>query len=170
MRDARCASYIGRQRRPSQDDQKQFLAPRLPELIKNVLSAIRDADGNGRLLHHKDLLYTLYKWGDFAEDNSTEAKKWVNAVIQDDQAVVVFAEKMTGESWSQCLGFDGLGDHVATRQTIAKVDSKVPFLDLTAFRERLDKISFEATLESEQLEIVNTFLNAWDKSTSANTD
>jgi hypothetical protein len=125
------------------------------------LKAIRDAVKSGALIDHRHL---LYRWRDLAGKNGAAVKKWTKAQLKSDAAVVTLAKAFTSYSWSQGMGFAGLGDRVAKRNTRASVDSLDLIMDKAEFRKRVEALVGKKTpLADEDAETVRTFLVAWRK-------
>src|ERR1019366_9445160 len=90
-------------------------------LHDNAIERIRSASKSGELAAHNKLAYLLYRWRDFAADDGAEERQWTGAQLDHDDMVVKFSKSFTSYSWSQGLGFAGLGDRVARRNTRANV-------------------------------------------------
>ena len=67
-------------------------------------------------------------------NDPTEVRSWTDPLLNDDNALVIFARELTGESWSQSMGFPGLGDRVARRHVQAQIDENTDILDVDRFR------------------------------------
>lgn len=132
-------------------------------LVERALSAIRSAAVDGSLLSHKNLIYILYRWQSFLEDDPTEVRAWTDPLLSDDNALVVFARELTGETWSQGLSFAGLGDRVAQRSIRAQIDENMKFLDIGRFRVELERLQISRKLDKLSQKTVDEFLEAWDR-------
>jgi predicted KAP-like P-loop ATPase len=133
-------------------------------LTERSLAGIRAAAENGSLLHHRDLMALLYSWRDFMSMDASEVRTWTDALLHNDQALVVFAKAMTRQSWSAGMGgFGSLGDRVATPTTQAQVNENTDILDLLAFRNGLERIVRENALDEDSVQTVQTFLDAWKR-------
>ena len=132
-----------------------------PELKTHVLGVISAAAHSGELISHPQLLSILFRWGEFAGDDYTRVKEWVNEQLKTDEAVSRLAEACTGESWSHSMGMFSLGDRVATRKARASVDGLDQFLNVMEFRRRLEEIETQNTLKGDRKQSVLVFLEAW---------
>ena len=129
------------------------------KLHEESLKRIRDAATAGTLGVNKELPYLLYHWRDLANDDGNEVKQWTTVQLGDDGMVVRFAEAFTSYSWSQGMGFDGLGDTVARRTTRANVKSLGTIMDRDRFRARVEELVTSDQLKEK--EVVQEFLEAW---------
>jgi hypothetical protein len=82
------------------------------KLRARALEYIRAASRSGQLAaqRERELAYLLYRWRDFAGDDGGEVRHWTNEQLTSEEMVVKFAEAFTSHSWSQGMGFAGLGD------------------------------------------------------------
>jgi hypothetical protein len=155
--------YRERQNGPKPEDclvTMQALEP----LTKRALAAIRAAAASGSLLRHQDLLYILYGWRNFLDNDPAEVRAWTDGLISDDRVLVILARAMTGRLWSMGMGgFGSLGDRVSKASTTAQITDDTDILDVNAFHAGLERIRDEAKLDAECLEVVRTFLDSWDR-------
>jgi hypothetical protein len=108
-----------RQRRPSEGDQPKREAECLTTevdanaLRQRTLDRIRAASRSGELARQsRHLPFLLLMWRELAADDKGEVKAWTAAQMKDDTMVATFAKAFTSYSWSQSVGFAGLGDAV----------------------------------------------------------
>ena len=94
-----------------------------------ALDHIRAAARSGELAAHREPAYLLYRWRDFDGDDGEEVKHWTDEQLTSDEMVVKFAEAFTSHSWSQGMGFAGLGDTVARRNIRACVSTLQSIMD-----------------------------------------
>jgi hypothetical protein len=123
---------------------------------------MRVAAADGRLLAVPKLIYVLYAWRRFNGNDPTEVRTWADGLLKDDQAVLTLMRAFTGKSYRRSMGFGGLGDRVSTPRVSVFVSDDVDILDVAAFREALERMVAERRADSETLEVVRSFLNAWD--------
>jgi predicted KAP-like P-loop ATPase len=133
----------------------------LPELRTHTINRISAGAQSGELIHHAELPYILFRWGELAENDYTSVKEWTSEQLKFDEAVSQLAEAFTGESWSHSMGMFGLGDRVAMRQTSALVDGLDRIVDIREFRRRLEEIEKVNSLQDNRKQCVQTFLDAW---------
>ena len=132
--------------------------------VENLaLEKVRGAAALGSLLEHKDLIYLLYRWRDFADDDSDEVIDWTTEQLNNPDAVVVLARKLTGESWSHGIGMFGLGDRVAKRHTRAQLEHDSKILNSDKFIEQLRSAQTSGKLDEDDQRAVDTFLAAWQR-------
>ncbi len=136
------------------------------ELRQIALGRIRGAAADRSLIAQADLISILFEWRELAGNDPTEVLIWTKEILVDDEIVVRFAEAMTGESWSYSMGFDGLGDRVSKRTVKVRIDKDYDIIDQDAFRASLERIVREARLDKARLNIVSTFLEAWERDRS----
>jgi len=130
-------------------------------LRKRQLKVIQAAAKSGALIDHRQLPYLLHRWCDLAGKDGAAVKRWTKAQLKDDTAVAKLARAFTGYSWSQGMGFAGLGDTVAKRNTRASVDALDRIMDRAAFRKRVEALSKAKSLPSDEQQAIDTFLEAW---------
>ena len=133
----------------------------LLRLKKLALEVITAASQDGKLMSHPEMASILFRWGEFADNDYSYVKEWTTAQIKTDEGVSQLAEAFTGESWSHSLGMVGLGDRISTRRARALVDGIERLLDIVQFKERLESILSQGTLERGRMSSVHVFLEAW---------
>src|SRR5580700_3029400 len=121
-----------------------------------ALSRIRKAAETDELCAHARLAYLLYRWRDFAKNDSVEVKKWTDELLARDEIVVQFARAFTSHGWSQSAS-----DVVAQRTALANVGHLGGILDKDRFRARVEELAGRETLGSEEGTIIREFLDAW---------
>lgn len=136
----------------------------IPALKERALNALRHAASTGELLRRDDLMYNLYRWREFADDQGAEMKVWLDEQLQSDEVLIRFAKALTGESWTTGLGgFGSLGDRVSRRQTRAQISDSFDLFDPTWFRGELERVMREQRYPKDDLEAVRLFLDAWGR-------
>ena len=153
--------YRERENGPQREEDCLTHEDAIDGLIEDALEAIRSSAREGSLLNHQDLIYILYRWRDFLGNDPSEVRAWTNPLLENDEALVVFARALTGETWSQGMGFVGLGDRVPERGTRAQISESTDILDVDAFRGRLETLQGAGTLDEEGQKTVDDFLEAW---------
>ncbi len=134
----------------------------IPLLKNRALMALRKAAESGELLKGNDLMYKLYRWRDFADDEGAEVRAWIGKVMKDDSVLVVFAKSLTSESWTTGIGgFGSLGDRVSVRHVRAQVGKDFSLFDTAHFRTELERIVAERKQPADDIEAVEVFLKAW---------
>ena len=126
----------------------------LPELRTHTINRVSAGAQSGELIHHAELPYILFRWGELAENDYTSVKEWTSEQLKFDEAVSQLAEAFTGESWSHSMGMFGLGDRVAMRQTSALVDGLDRIVDIREFRRRLEEIEKVNSLQDNRKQCV----------------
>lgn len=128
-------------------------AGRLREMLHARIDA---AAKDGTLAGHRDLSFLLFFWYDLAGDDGEAARTWTATLYASDAGVKLLAKAFTSFGWSQGMGFAGLGDLVAKRTTHVHLNGLQKFVDLNAFRKRVEEVAATgATAE------VVEFLKAW---------
>ncbi len=129
------------------------------ELFTNrALKAIRSAAEDRSLLSHKDLISILYRWREFLDDNPEEVRSWTDSLLNEDNALVILARALTTRSWSMSMG-----DRIATAGTSVQISDDTDIFDLKRLRASLERIRNDSMLDPESLDVVRTFLEAWDR-------
>lgn len=133
------------------------------KLRARALEYICVASRSGELAaqRERELAYLLYRWRDFADDDGVEAKHWTDEQLASDEMVVRFAEAFTSHSWSQGMGFAGLGDTVARRTIRASVSTLQSIMDKERFRSRVEELAAKENLSTVHAEVIRNFLEAW---------
>lgn len=131
------------------------------KLRSMALAAIKAAAKNGTLLHNEELARILYNWLDFAPNGSKAVAEWTGAALDNDEGVVRLARAFTSHSWSQGMGFSGLGDLVAKRSSRVNVGSLHEIMDPDKFRKRLEELAERTDLPVEDAAAIRTFLDGW---------
>ncbi len=140
-------------------------------LVEKALASIRSAASDRTLLHHQDLIYILYAWRKFLGNDPFEARAWTDNLMNDNEALVVFAKAFTGESWSHGIGGMGsLADNVATRSTRASIDENTDILDQELFKSKLEELQNVASMQDDDKKAVKEFLGAWNNQISGQDD
>lgn len=155
--------YREREDGPRREEDCLIREDAVATVVDRALSAIRTAAADGSLLHHKDLFYILYRWRDFMGNDPTEILAWTRPLLNDDEALLIFARKLTGESWSMGMGFSELGDRVARRQIEVRIDEDTDILDVPRFRAELERLHASGQLDQPSQSTVDEFLLAWDR-------
>lgn len=127
------------------------------EIRKILCKRIEENADSGALLTHKDLAYLLYKWRELKGDDGAAVKAWVSHHLKNDESIRRLSIAFTSFSWSQGMGFAGLGDLVAQRTTRAQVKGLDKIMDVPEFRRRVEEVA-AATQTPE----VVAFLDAWN--------
>lgn len=161
--------YHGRDNGPRRDEDCLVREDAVVLLVERALSAIRAAAADQSLTHHKELIYILYRWRDFL-DAPDEPRAFTDALLDDDDALVVLAGQFTSESWSQSLGLTGLGDRVSQRHVRAQIDEESDIIDVPRFRSVLERLQASGDLDEASQETVDGFLAAWDRRRSGRDD
>ena len=132
-------------------------------LTQRALDELRRAATNGELLVRGDLMFSLYRWREFAEDDGAEVKAWLSEQMKREETLIVLAKALTGESWSAGMGgFGSLGDRVSRRQYRAQVGSNFDLFDTSWFRAELERMVEEKKHAADDLAAVKVFLDAWN--------
>ena len=130
-------------------------AGRLRDMLRARIIA---AAADNTLASHRDLSFLLFSWSDLAGDDG-EARIWTARLCSTDEGVKQLAKAFTSYGWSQGLGFAGLGDVVAKRTTRVRMKGMEKFVDLGAFRQRVEEVA----AKGDSAEVAE-FLEAWRRS------
>ncbi|QEE25805.1 AAA family ATPase [Rhodanobacter glycinis] len=136
----------------------------IPVLKERALNALRRAADTGELLRRDDMMFNLYCWREFADDQGVEVKAWLDEQLQHDELLIRFAKALTGEAWTTGLGgFGNLGDRVSRRQVRVRISDSFDLFDLSWFRGELERIVREKRHPQDDLEAIRLFLEAWTR-------
>ncbi len=149
--------YRENENRPSREEDCLVTRQALEPLTARALDAIRSA-ADGSLLHHQDLLHILNCWQYFLDHDPAEVLAWTDGLMKDDEALVILARVMTGQSQSLSEG-----DRVSKTSTTVRISNDTDILDVKTFRAGLQRIRDEAVMDEASLEAVKTFLEAWER-------
>jgi predicted KAP-like P-loop ATPase len=130
-----------------------------------ALNRVRVASKSGDLAKSKRLGYLMFRWRDMAKDDGAEVKAWAKEQMKSDAMIAIFAKAFTSHSWSQSMGFAGLGDVVSKRNTQVNVGSLDKVLDRDAFRKRVEEVAAKG-LTDDDGRAVSEFLSAWKQQDS----
>jgi predicted KAP-like P-loop ATPase len=151
-----------RQRHPKVGDQPKREAECLTTeadanaLRQRALDRIRAAGSSGELARQsRHLPFLLLMWRELAADDGEEVKAWTAAQMKDDTTVAAFSKAFTSYSWSQSVGFAGLGDTVAKRNARAEIGALDSLLDVSFFRARVEEVAAKGDV------VAIDFLTAW---------
>lgn len=151
-------------RRQTPEEDRLVLSSALVSLRTHTLDVIRSSAISGALTTHQDLVYILYRWRDLLDGNSAEVRDWTRATILEDVGLVALARGFTGRSWSMGMGgFGSLGDRVSKATVVAQISDDAEVIDAKAFRNRLEKVASDGKLEPQDLKIIQTLIDAWDR-------
>ncbi|MBT8766768.1 KAP family P-loop NTPase fold protein [Metapseudomonas boanensis] len=128
------------------------------ELRSLLRSRIEVAAADGTLLAHRDLTFLLHWWGRLANDDGAAARAWTSVAFATDDGVRQLAKAFTSYAWTQEMGFVGMGDVVAKRETRVNPESMAQLMDLDAFRPRVKAVAAVGTNPE-----VQEFLEAWQR-------
>jgi predicted KAP-like P-loop ATPase len=158
------ADYHPREGKEREEEENCLLTEQDAERMRRlVLQKIRQSAKDGSLLRHSDPASLLYRWRDFAQDEGRAVKRWTTARLKEDNAIVHFAAAFTSYSWTQGMGFAGLGDLVAKRSDRAQVSGLDSIIDKNRFRTRARIVETKLEEGSSERQTVERFLSAWDK-------
>ena len=156
--------YYPREGREPEPPEKCLISKEQLSDIKNIaLRTIESSADTGELIFNPQLPFILFKWKEFAEDDGLTVLAWTKEKLKSDEAVSMFAQAFTSESWSQGMGIAGLGDRVAIKNFKASIDGLEKIIDLIEFRRRLEEIENKEQIDEKLKEKVIIFLTAWRK-------
>lgn len=136
------------------------------EYLRPLLhSRIEAAAADGTLLAHRDLPFLLHWWVDLTTDDGATVRAWTSAASATDDGVRQLAKAFTSYSWTQGMGFAGMGDMVAKRVTRVSPKSMDRLIDLDTFRSRVEAVAAAGT-DPE----VQEFLDAWQRAEQGKDD
>lgn len=134
------------------------------ELTAFALGAIRSAAADKSLLKHQDLINILFRWRDFLNNEPYEVRNWTDGLLSDPKALIVLARGFTSQSWSMGMGgFGDLGDRVQMPTTVTLIRDDTDIVNVKAFRDALEGLVADRSIEEASLVIVEEFLAAWNK-------
>lgn len=145
---------------PPREDECLTTLEAVEEIEKHALAKIRVAASDQSLLQHKDLIDILYRWGDFLGNDFSEVRAWTDPLLENDNALVILAKALIGESFSQGMGMFSLADRVAKRTIRATLKEDSEIVDAPAFITALERL-MEKEIDENSKFTVRTFLDAW---------
>lgn len=135
-------------------------------LVAQALLAIKRAARDGTLTRYNRLAWILYRWREFSDDEGWAVKRWTTARIKEEDAIARLAAAFTSTSWSQSMGFSGLGDLVAIRHDQVHTNGLETIIDSKKFEKRLRVLSAKLPKDSANKEVIDRYLKARDKNDS----
>ena len=150
-----------RENRPYREENHLVSKDAVNGLIEDALKAIRTSAQDNSLLYHQDLIDILYRWRDFLENDLSEVRAWTEPLLQNDEALVIFARELTGKTYSQGVGVSGLGDRVVKEGIRVQTNEATDLLNVEEFLARLERLQTAGTLDESAQKIVDDFLEAW---------
>ena len=129
-------------------------------LVEEALRAIRSSAKDGSLLYHRDLISILYRWRDFLENDMSEVRAWTDPLLQNDEALVIFARELTGKTYSHGIGVFGLGDRVAKQEIRVYINEATDILNVEEFLAGIERLQAAGTLNEDAQKMVDNFLEA----------
>jgi len=127
-----------------------------------ALKRIRKASKSDELANAKRLAYLMFRWRELAADEGAEVKAWAKERMKNDAMIGTFAKAFMSHSWSQSVGFAGLGDTVAKRNAQVNVGSLDKVLDRDQLRERVEEVAAKGGSDGAAMAAAE-FLTAWKK-------
>jgi predicted KAP-like P-loop ATPase len=141
------------------------------ELTAFALGAIRSAAADKSLLKHQDLINILFRWRDFLNNEPYEVRNWTDGLLSDPEALIVLARGFTSQSWSMGMGgFGDLGDRVQMPTTVTLIRDDTDIVNVKAFRDALEGLVADRSIEEASLVIVQEFLAAWNRQKDGRAD
>ena len=148
--------YRDRETGPLPEEDHLVQKDAIDGLIESALKAIRFSAADNSLLNHQDLIDILNRWQDFLDNDPSEVRAFTDPLLENDAALVIFARKTIGETWSQRVE-----DRVAKRGIKLLVDKQTDIFDIPVFCSRLETLLEADTLNEEDQKTVQDFLKAW---------
>ena len=130
----------------------------IDKLINRALSAIRQAAGDRSLLRHKRLGTIFQAWHNFLDGNVSEIRDWTDGLLSDDEALVTLVKHFTGET----RHLSGPNDRIGKREPHIKIREMSDIIDLDVFHSHLKRLQRAGTLEDDDQNAVDLFLDLWD--------
>lgn len=139
-------------------EQREPLVPmNVAERLRDLsLQRLRTAAADGSLAGQRGIIRLLFEWQELAGDE--EVRNWTDAALENDQFVISVADRAVRTSWTQGLGFSGLGDLVARRNEYVDLDPLAALLDITRFRERVQQLAADTELNPEDRARIARFM------------
>lgn len=150
-----------REDRPHREEDYLISKDAVEGLMQDTLKALRTSAQDNSLLYHRDLINILYRWRDFLENDLSEVRAWTDPLLQNDEALVIFAREFTGKTYSQGVSISGLGDHVPEEEIRVRKNEVTDLINVEEFLARLERLQTAGTLDESAQKIVDDFLEAW---------
>ena len=101
------------------------------------LAKIRLAAQDGTLVAHPKLSPLLFAWLRLNGRDEAELRAWTDQKMAEPAFLIAMAAAIPSESWSQGMGWDGMGDRVARRNIRVDLGSYANVLDGERFERRI---------------------------------
>ena len=144
---------------PQSEEKCLISVDAIERLRQQAVDSIQASADDGTLLAHQDLIYILYRWRDLMNDDPAAVRAWTDPLLENPNALVIFARQLTGETWSQ-----GVEDRVATISVKTHIGNPTDIFDAQLLRKRLETLQHSGLLSNDDQEAVDTFLDAWRES------
>lgn len=130
------------------------------ELTALSLERLRDAAANPTIIYNRRISRLLIRWSQLSPRGGSEVREWTDIKLRDDEFVIAMAKSIPAITWSQGLGFDGMGDHVAQSSFRVNLEFYATILDTELLEARVDELLSKTMLDSAHREALNLFKSA----------
>ncbi len=157
------ADYFPREGKEPEPSEKCLTTEEsIPELKHSIITSIDILVKDESLIDFPRLLYVLFRWEEFLDDNEKEkVKKWTTKQISNNLTLSKLAKAFTSVTWSHSMGMFGLGDRVSIKKNRAAIDNIDRIIDKPLFRHQLEKIENDNELDETYQAYIKDFLKAW---------
>lgn len=134
----------------------------LSKLKELAISGIRTQRDSGTLRKQKELYSILSGWAGLTNGNSTEVRACSDALLEDDEAIILLAEDALDYALTFSKSTQSFSSQDATKTPQVKITDRMTWLDTKKFRSRLEEIASQKQTSTKRKEFILGFLRAWD--------
>ncbi|MXW36358.1 MAG: hypothetical protein F4Z60_13065 [Chloroflexi bacterium] len=125
------------------------------QLREITLRRLNEAAADGNILKVPNLLSVLFRWRDFAGGSSAALEEFCNSALEDDASTVLLARAVLGKQYVSTGASEQALDH-------AQLDGLQSLLNVDRFKARLVDLVRSTDLESDDKDVLQRLLAAWD--------
>jgi hypothetical protein len=148
--------------RPINEDERFVDEGTAAGFIKTALRRLRRAAQDGTFSRQRKMVSMLYEWARLSSKGVKEVRPKALKLLRDDEFVTHLAMDAFHITWSQSMGFGGMGDLVSRGTARVNKDAIREFTDEKTFLARVRELSARAT-DPEAKSIWDAFMVAWEK-------
>ena len=134
----------------------------LPMFVAKALAQIHEAAADLSLLRYANLSTILHRWKSFCNNDLSEVRQWTDLLIDKDEFVIVLAKAFTGYGLGQSVDISGINNYVVDKITQIQIYENTDVIDQIGFKDALERILSQKRLDQHSLDLVESFLRAWD--------
>jgi predicted KAP-like P-loop ATPase len=124
------------------------------------LDKLRAAATDGTLIKSRRLARLLFAWKQLSKQGAEEVREWTSKELSNDLFVVAMAKAIPSVGWTQGMGFDGMGDHVARKTVTVNPAAYQDILDVSAFESQVERLLKKPALAESDRQALDLYCSA----------